>query len=57
MTKVADAHVRANITISVTIAQATGYPNGPLLHAVLQNQTQAVPGLLMNCKTIKQLEG
>lgn len=41
--------------ISVINVQSAAYPNGPLLHAILQNQTQAVTSLIVNYKTSKRL--
>lgn len=50
-----NTRVRAKIAISVTNVQATAHPNGPLLHAILQNQKQAVISLVVNYKTSKRL--
>lgn len=47
--------MRAKIAISVTNVQATAHPNGPLLHAILQNQIQAITSLVVNYKTSKRL--
>lgn len=54
-TAMVNTRVRAKIAISVINVQATAHPNGPLLHAILQNQIQAVTSLVVNYKTSKRL--
>lgn len=56
MTKaMVSTRVRAKTAISVINVQATAHPNGPLFHAILQNQIQAVTSFIVNYKTSKRL--